>query len=343
MKDLYGSLQLSPRATRTQIAARLDQLPPSPRVRDARYVLLDHERRAEHDRCWTVLSVLGQLQADLGVGLDGSWPDHHQEEFTRPASGRGSALERLLASAQGKRPTASGPSRRSPRQEKGPSSGAPAWLGFLGLLAVGATLAALVWPTFKQSSDSPRPTARGAALLGGSPPPNRLSPAKRTSQANDRWRGNRLENGASPFSSYFGTVYGEQYLGEVLILNQTGQDAVVLLVRVGEREPIRNEYVRARSQFRITGVPDGAYYLKTMMGRDWNPERRLGSGDVRGGFETEASFQAMDDPSDWLRMETRVDPSSGRVGYQTYSMTLHQVVNGNVESRYIADGDFLGE
>lgn len=137
-------------------------------------------------------------------------------------------------------------------------------------------------------------------------------------------------NGFSPYDQYFGKgVYNNSSGNEFVIKNSNNTHAVVLLVNAYSGKKIRNEFVRKGTNFSMTGVPNGTYYLEWFSGDDWSPNYKIGN--YLGGFQTDASFTKTRDASDWMAVS----------GYQQWTVTLYSVVGGDVESESINANEFF--
>lgn len=150
----------------------------------------------------------------------------------------------------------------------------------------------------------------------------------------NRWRGNQLSTGDSPYNAYFGSgVYSSYDENEITFRNGPGSDVVICLVDLYSERVIRNEYIRAGDTFTMTEVPDGTYFIRGVYGRDWNPNLDVLGGRVTGGFETNASYsQSRNDP---LRL---MDDGYSATAYE---VTLYTVSNGNMESTGINASSFF--
>jgi len=139
------------------------------------------------------------------------------------------------------------------------------------------------------------------------------------------------KNGFSPYNKYFGKgIYDNNSGNEFVIKNSNQTDAVVLLVNAYNGRKVRNEFVRKGSNFKMTGVPDGTYYLEWFSGTNWSPELKVGSR-FKGGFQTNASFTKTKDRSDWMSVD----------GYRQWTLTLYTVAGGDVESKKINADEFF--
>ena len=138
------------------------------------------------------------------------------------------------------------------------------------------------------------------------------------------------DNGFSPYNQYFGKgVYNNSSGNEFVIKNSNNTHAVVLLVNAYSGKKIRNEFVRKGTNFSMTGVPNGTYYLEWFSGDDWSPNHKIGK--YLGGFQSDASFTKTRDSSDWMAVS----------GYQQWTVTLYSVTGGDVESESINANEFF--
>jgi len=139
------------------------------------------------------------------------------------------------------------------------------------------------------------------------------------------------KNGFSPYNSYFGKGTYNNKSGNIFVIDNSNKtDADVLLVNAYSGREVRNEYVRKGANFKMTGIPNGTYYLEWFSGNDWSPNLKVGSR-FKGGFQSKASFTKTKDASDWMKVE----------GYQIWTVTLFSVVGGDVESEEINAEDFF--
>lgn len=139
------------------------------------------------------------------------------------------------------------------------------------------------------------------------------------------------KNGHSPYDKYFGKgIYNNNSGNEFIVKNSNQTDAIVLLVNAYTGRKVRNEFVSKGSNFKMTGVPDGTYYLEWFSGTNWSSELKVDSR-FKGGFQTNASFTKTKDRSDWMRVD----------GYQQWTVTLYTVSGGDVESEKIDAEEFF--
>jgi len=138
------------------------------------------------------------------------------------------------------------------------------------------------------------------------------------------------KNGFSPYDNYVGRgIYDNNAGNEFEIKNSNSTHAIVLLVNAYSGKKIRNEFISKGSDFLMTGVPNGTYYLQWFSGDDWSPELRIGG--FKGGFQTNQSFTKTRDMSDWMKVS----------GFQKWTVTLYSVQGGDVESETINPSEFL--
>ena len=139
------------------------------------------------------------------------------------------------------------------------------------------------------------------------------------------------KNGYSPYDKYFGKgIYDNNTGNEFIIKNSNQTDAVVLLVNAYSGRKVRNEFVAKGTNFKMTGVPNGTYYLEWFSGNDWSPNLKVSS-KFKGGFQSKVNFTKTKDRSDWMNLD----------GYKQWTVTLYSVVGGDVESENINADDFF--
>ena len=154
----------------------------------------------------------------------------------------------------------------------------------------------------------------------------------------DKDGSSRPENGFSPYDSFFGRgIYDNSTTNYIEIDNQTNSDAVVLLVNAYSERKVRNEYVRKKTKFKMTSLPDGVYYIRMMSGNSWSNSLKVGP--LTGGFLSDRSISGNSDSNDWMKIGTTYADYDGSY-YEGYSQTLHGVVGGNVESESLTADEF---
>ncbi len=145
-----------------------------------------------------------------------------------------------------------------------------------------------------------------------------------------KYKGNQLQNGASPFDSCFGKgIYDGN--ANLTIKNGARTDAIVCLYSISMNKTIRNEYVCKNSSFRMDKIPQGTYKIRVFYGNDWNPELENPCG-VKGYFDSDVHFSEFD------RTEYF---ENGYNGYTVATVTLYTVARGNVSTSRINQSDFF--
>ncbi len=144
---------------------------------------------------------------------------------------------------------------------------------------------------------------------------------------------NQLENGASPLDDCFGTG---RYAGQAYIVfkNSNTSDAIVCLVNNSTDKTIRNEYIRKGTDFKMSSIPSGTYYLKVYYGNNWNKNKTNFCG-TKGAFEYSESFSKSDNYTDLIQIENNAN------SYTTGTITLYTVAGGNMGSKNMSKEDFF--
>jgi len=144
---------------------------------------------------------------------------------------------------------------------------------------------------------------------------------------------NKLRNGTSPLDECFGKgIYqGKAY---IKFLNSNKTDAIVCLVNRYSNKVIRNEYIRAGSDFEMSKIPSGDYFIKVYYGNGWNPNKTNFCG-IKGAFTKDIHFSKSDNLSDVISVE------NSEYSYTTGSITLYSVPNGNMSSQNIDETEFF--
>jgi len=155
-----------------------------------------------------------------------------------------------------------------------------------------------------------------------------------------KFKGNQLVNGTSPYDSFFGKgSYDDNSLHKIKFKAAKYSDVIVCLVNLSNNKIIRNEYIRQGETFEMTKIPDGTYYLKSIYGNDWNPNKMIFNNQVQGAFDTDLSFSKSDDITDRFLFSQK--KTADGISYATYEVTLHLVKHGNMESERINENEFF--
>ncbi|MEI7424310.1 MAG: hypothetical protein WCK18_19565 [Prolixibacteraceae bacterium] len=160
------------------------------------------------------------------------------------------------------------------------------------------------------------------------------------SEKPSKWAGNTLENGTSPYDSYFGKgIYDYNSKCWTKFKNGNSTDVIVCLENVYTGTTIRNEYIRVGSDYTMSYLPVGVYKIKVFYGKDWNPEKSLKNGSIRGAFDSSSNFSVSDNPKDLVNIS--IATTNEGISYSTYEITLYTVSNGNMKQRNINSEDFF--
>lgn len=153
---------------------------------------------------------------------------------------------------------------------------------------------------------------------------------KYTTPTESEYKGNQLEDGASPLDGCFGRgIYSGH--ATLTIDNGGSSDAIVCLYNVTNSRTIRNEYVRKNSNFTMSNIAQGSYKIRVFYGNDWNPTLTNSCG-TKGNFESDIHFSEFDG--------TEYFEDSNR-GYTTATITLYTVAGGNASSSSIDQSTFF--
>jgi len=149
-----------------------------------------------------------------------------------------------------------------------------------------------------------------------------------------------LKNGDSPYDNYFGKgKYDSKSLHSISFKNGNSTDAIVCLVKVSTNKTIRNEYIRASTNFKMIEIPDGKYYLKVFFGNGWNSTLSIANTKIKGSFDHNISFSKYDSNSDLFNLIQY--EQNDKIFYSEYNVTLYPVSNGNMESEEISSIEFF--
>jgi hypothetical protein len=149
-----------------------------------------------------------------------------------------------------------------------------------------------------------------------------------------------LNNGSSPYDGIFGKgIYDYNSECWITFKNGNSTDAIVCLENVSNGRTIRNEYIQAGTDYQMTNIPEGVYKVKVFYGNDWNPEKTLKNGAIRGSFDTDQSYSLSDKPDDLILM--KITETYNSISYTTGEITLYTISNGNMNQRNINSDEFF--
>jgi hypothetical protein len=147
---------------------------------------------------------------------------------------------------------------------------------------------------------------------------------------------NPPKNGDAPLNSCFGEGIfdGNAWIIFKSDAKSVKSDAIVCLINVCSDEVVRNLYVRQGSECKMESIPKGVYYIKVYYGNKWNATMENFCG-TTGKFEENERFSKSDEPNDYIIIQ-----NTSR-SYTTGTITLYQVVNGNMSSEEINAQEFF--
>jgi hypothetical protein len=151
-----------------------------------------------------------------------------------------------------------------------------------------------------------------------------------------------LKTGYSPYAYYYTNTERTDIESKNLlrIKNTPKADAVVFLIEKENNNVARNHYIKAGEQYEIKFIPDGAYYVKVMLGNDWNKDKILSINNrLRGGFEQPYSFEVFGHPNQLLQMQQYEIDST--VKYSVYEISLNPTSDGNAKSSVVNESIFF--
>lgn len=147
----------------------------------------------------------------------------------------------------------------------------------------------------------------------------------------------KFSTGDRPYVSYYGKgKYDTSSLSKITFINYSQTDAVVLLVEDGY--VIRNNFISRGDSFTMNFIPKGEYTIRVMFGNSWNPNKDNGSGYPKGGFMKNISFMKS---KDYETFNCWPEETYDGINYPTYSVTLHKVSNGNMNTEKINKSEFF--
>jgi hypothetical protein len=114
-------------------------------------------------------------------------------------------------------------------------------------------------------------------------------------------------------------------LGRLRVDNETGSDAVAVLVADPDGAPRRAIFIHTGEIGVIASVPVGRYHLRFQLGSGWGRERH---------FCQSSGTPEFDEPFDF----SEIDSDAG-TRYATYEVTLHPVVAGTAHADAPSDSE----
>ena len=119
--------------------------------------------------------------------------------------------------------------------------------------------------------------------------------------------------------------------GKLKIKNGSPADAVVKLIDDVEDKTVFIVYIKSKSDYQISSIPDGVYRLIAATGQGWNY--------LEGKFVDNQGSFAFDVP--FIYETIKKQKGDGlHTYYNTCEVTLNRVKGGNAETAYITESDF---
>lgn len=147
-----------------------------------------------------------------------------------------------------------------------------------------------------------------------------------------------FQTGDIPYKDAFGRgIYNKNSLSELELINHSLKDAVVLLCDA-EDKVIRNVFISHGDTYIMKKIPKSICIVKVMQGYSWNSDKDNGENFPKGGFMQDVSYSKTDWGDAFHFVPERV---KGGYSYPTYSLTLHKVENGNMNSEDISQDEFF--
>lgn len=147
-----------------------------------------------------------------------------------------------------------------------------------------------------------------------------------------------IGNFESPYSNFFGDeIYSEGSKNNITINNSENSEVIVCLVNTEKPyQTIRNQYMNSGTTFKMNNIPDGNYYLKVYFGNNWNSNKTIDNGKIKGGFNEQLGFIILNEGKDHFIMEQKHSENS--ISYSSYEVVLYPYKN---EGKKISEEDFF--
>ena len=151
----------------------------------------------------------------------------------------------------------------------------------------------------------------------------------------------RLKTGATPYNNFFGKgIFNRNYSNQLTVSNESGRDAVVCLVSMSNDKTIRNVYIRKNQNYKMKNIPNGKYYLTVFFGNDWDKNKNIKDGEVKGAFTSQTSFAKFDDSDDIMKMSQYT--KGRRTYYSIHTMKLYVIETyGYSGVSYMSESEFF--
>ncbi|WP_304344501.1 hypothetical protein [Chryseobacterium koreense] len=114
--------------------------------------------------------------------------------------------------------------------------------------------------------------------------------------ATDLYADNSLPTGATPYSKYYGGNRSCNDNGCSQIEVKTPYNSDVLVTIKKNDKVVRHAYIQAGDRYTFS-FPNGTYQAFFYYGKDWDPEKEMKNGEIKGGFVTNENFGKDDEQS----------------------------------------------
>jgi hypothetical protein len=111
----------------------------------------------------------------------------------------------------------------------------------------------------------------------------------------------RPENGDKPYQGYFGGMSSFKTNYSLQINNATGYDAVIVLFDKKSHRYIQHSYLRNSFYAEFSMLPETGIYWKSMIGKQWNPDKMILDNKITGSFDSIVQYQ------DWIKKPVLFD------------------------------------
>lgn len=113
-----------------------------------------------------------------------------------------------------------------------------------------------------------------------------------------------LKTGTIPYKLW-NVYFDRDSKHQLTIQNKKATDMLVLVVDNETQNIIRNHFVQANSNYTITNLPNGIYYLKIICGQDWNLQKKRDG--LQGDFNFITDQQNYNLPKDLIELEQKFE------------------------------------
>tara|TARA_B110000908_G_scaffold167003_1_gene219165 strand:+ start:1313 stop:1966 length:654 start_codon:yes stop_codon:yes gene_type:complete len=137
-------------------------------------------------------------------------------------------------------------------------------------------------------------------------------------------------NGTSPYDALYGSGVYHSTQNSILVTAPEQSDLVFLLKDLRTYRTIRNEYIRAGTQFNLTKIPYGNYKFYYTYGKAWSSTAPFKKGAAKGNFTIGKGVSKSDDRIDFEFQQGK--PSR-------YTLTLQMVENGNLSTEAASEDE----